>query len=123
MIINQTTAGPTKYKLEQADNYKYGRQQLKQRIVELIKRRIVNLIKQLKRMGFKEEILINIYRSITLSQYLYTTSRISKYSSKKRNGKQQHRFFNIIGITSARVLEVYKIEPIATFLDHQCVIT
>ncbi len=35
--------------------------------------------------------------------------------------KQQHRFFNIIGITSARGLEVYKIEPIATFLDHQCV--
>jgi hypothetical protein len=35
--------------------------------------------------------------------------------------KQQHRFFNTIGITSARALEVYKIEPIATFLDHQCV--
>ncbi len=35
--------------------------------------------------------------------------------------KQQHRFFNIIGITSAKALEVYKIKPIATFLDHQCV--
>jgi hypothetical protein len=35
--------------------------------------------------------------------------------------KQKHRFFNIIGITSARALEVYKIEPIAIFLDHQCV--
>jgi hypothetical protein len=35
--------------------------------------------------------------------------------------KQQHRFFNIIGITSAKALEMYKIEPIATFLDHQCV--
>jgi hypothetical protein len=35
--------------------------------------------------------------------------------------KQQHRFFNIIGITSAKALEVYKIEPIATFLDHHCV--
>jgi hypothetical protein len=49
------------------------------------------------------------------------TSRISKYSAKKEMEKQQHRFCNIIGITSARALEMYKIEPIATFLDHQCV--
>jgi hypothetical protein len=40
-----------------------GRKQLKQRTVTY-------LIKQLKLMGFKEEILMYIYRSITLSQYL-----------------------------------------------------
>jgi hypothetical protein len=55
-----------------------------------------------------------------------TTSRISKYSSKKRNGKtttkiiitttQQHNRDN-----NGKALEVYKIEPIATFLDHRCV--
>jgi hypothetical protein len=39
-----------------------------------------------------------------------TTSRISKYSTKNRNGK-----------TTAKALEMYKIERVATFLDHQCV--
>jgi hypothetical protein len=33
----------------------------------------------------------------------------------------KHRFLKIIGITSERALEVYKIEPIATFLDPHCV--
>jgi hypothetical protein len=74
-------------------------------------------------MGIKEEILMNIYRSITLSQYLYNAPLLGSASTqaKKRNKKKQHRFFNKIGITSARALELYKIESIATFLDHQCV--
>jgi hypothetical protein len=40
---------------------------------------------------------------------------------KKEMEKQQHRFFNIVDITSARALEVFKIEQVATFLDYQCV--
>jgi hypothetical protein len=66
---------------------------------------------------------MNIYCSITLSQYLHNAPLLGSASTqaKKEMEKQQHRFFNIIGITSARALEVYKIEPIATFLDHQCV--
>jgi hypothetical protein len=74
-------------------------------------------------MGFKDEILMNIYRSITLSQYLYNVPLLRSAGSqaKKETEKQRHIFFSIIGITSARVLEVYKIEQIVTFLDHQCV--
>jgi hypothetical protein len=74
-------------------------------------------------MGFKEEILINIYRSITLSQYLYNAPLLESASTRAKNEmeKQQHRFFNMIGITSARALEVFKINPIVIFLDHQCV--
>ncbi len=66
---------------------------------------------------------MNIYSSITLSQYLYNAPLLGSASThaKKEMEKQQHRFFNIIGITSARAFEAYKIEPIATFLDHQCV--
>jgi hypothetical protein len=84
---------------------------------------LIYLTKQLKRMGFKEEILLNIYRSITLSQYLYNASVLGSANTqaKKEIEKRQHRFFNIIGITSTKALEMYKIEPIATFLDHQCV--
>ncbi len=82
---------------------------------------IFHQLKQLKHMGFKEEILMNIYRSITLSQYLYNAPLLGSASTqaKKEMEKQQHRFFNITGITSARALEMYKIEPIATFLGHQ----
>jgi hypothetical protein len=74
-------------------------------------------------LGFKEEILINIYRSIKLSQHLYNAPLLGSASTqaKKEMEKQQHRFFNIIGITSARALDIYKIEPITTFLDHQYV--
>ncbi len=59
---------------------------------------------------------MNIYRIITLCQYLYNAPLLGSASTqeKKEMERQQHRFFNIIGITSARALEVYKIEPIAT---------
>jgi hypothetical protein len=62
-------------------------------------------------MEFKEEILMNIYRIITLSQYLYNAPLLGSASTqaKKETEKQQHRFYNIIGITSAE-LEVYKID-------------
>jgi hypothetical protein len=71
-------------------------------------------------MGFKEEILMNIYRSITLSQHLYNAPLLGSASTQAKKEKQ-HRFFNIIDIRSTRALEVYIIELIATFLDHQCV--
>jgi hypothetical protein len=66
---------------------------------------------------------MNIYRSITLSEYLYNAPflRSASTQAKKEMEKQQPRFFKIIGITSSRALEMYKIEPISTFLDHQCV--
>jgi hypothetical protein len=59
-------------------------------------------------MGFKEEILMNIYRNITLSQYLYNASLLGSASTqaKKEMEKQQHSFFNITGITSTKALEM-----------------
>jgi hypothetical protein len=70
-------------------------------------------------MGFKEE----IFTIVHLNQYLYNSHILGSVCTQAKKGivKQQHRFFNIIGITSIRALEVYKIEPITTFLDHQCV--
>jgi hypothetical protein len=132
MIINQT-AGPTDItinnnNLKQVEKYKYLGSILNDKLDydkqwEKTANCHIYLIKQLKRMGFKEEILMNIYRSITFSQYLYNASILGSASTqaKKEIEKQQHGFFNIIGIRSATALETYKIEPIATFLDHQCV--
>jgi hypothetical protein len=66
----------------------------------------IYLIKTLKSMGFLEEILVNIYQSITLSQYLYAAPLLISASktAKVEMAKQQTRFFNIIGITAERAL-------------------
>ncbi len=121
MIINQTTAGPKNLKinnnnLEQVENYKYLELILNEKLDydEQLEKTAkttnchIYHIKQLKRMGFKEEILMNIYCSITLSQYLHNAPLLGSASTqaKKEMKKQQHRFFNIKGITSARALEV-----------------
>ncbi len=113
MVINQTTAGPTNItinnnNLEQVENYKYLGSILNDKLDydEQWEKKAkttnchIYLIKQLKRMGFKEE--MNIYRSITLSQYLYNALLLGSASTqaKKEMDKQQHRFFNVIGITS-----------------------
>jgi hypothetical protein len=58
-------------------------------------------------MGFKEEILMNIYRSMTLSQYQYNAPLLGSASTqaKKEMEKKQQRFFNIkyISILNTRL--------------------
>jgi hypothetical protein len=53
----------------------------------------IYLIKTLKSMGFKEEILVNIYQSIKLSQYLYAAPLLISASktAKVEMAKQQTR--------------------------------
>ena len=74
----------------------------------------IYLIKQLKRMGFKQDLLINIYRSVTLSQYLYSAPMLTSASNKakKEMDKQQQR--------STRAWRDYKIPHISDFIDQQC---
>ncbi len=83
----------------------------------------IYLIKTLKSMGFKEEILVNIYQTITLSQYLYAAPLLISASktAKEEMTKQQIRFFNIIGITAERALSQYNIPTIESYIDQQCV--
>jgi hypothetical protein len=83
----------------------------------------IYLIKTLKSMGFKEEILVNIYQSITLSQYLYAAPLLisARKTAKVEMAKQQTRFFNIIGITAERALSQYNIPTIESYIDQQCV--
>jgi hypothetical protein len=73
-------------------------------------------------MGFKEEILVNIYQGITLSQYLYAAPLLISASktAKEEMTKQQIRFFNIIGITAERTLSQYNIPTIESYTDQQC---
>ena len=73
-------------------------------------------------MGFKEETLVNVYQTITLSQYLYNVPLLSSTSemSKAVMVKQQNRFFDIIGITPEKALLEYNIIPIEAYIDQQC---
>jgi hypothetical protein len=75
-------------------------------------------------MGFKEEILVNIYQSIiTLSQYLYAAPILisASRSAKEELLRQQLRFFKIIGITAERALSQYNIPTIESYIEQQCV--
>ena len=73
-------------------------------------------------MGFKEEILVNVYQSITLSQYLYNAPLLCSTNemSKAEMVKLQNRFFDIIGITPEKALFEYNIIPIEAYIDQQC---
>ena len=59
------------------------------------KNKLSHLMKTIKSMGFKEEILVNIYQSITLSQNFYAATILisASRSAKEEMLKQQFRFF------------------------------
>ena len=72
-------------------------------------------------MGLKEKILVNVYRSMTLSQFLYAPILVSASNTGKEEMiKQQIRFFNIIGITTERALSQYNIPTLASSIEKQC---
>jgi hypothetical protein len=113
-------------KLEREDNYKYLgviiNNELNHNIhwdkVFKTTNSQMFLLKQLKQLKFEEEILINVYRSITLSHYTYSAPLLISTSknAKTEIAKQQHRFLKIIGITTTEAYEKYNIPPIDTYM-------
>ena len=71
----------------------------------------IYLMKQLKQLKFKEEILINVYRSLTLSLFTYSATFFISTSTtaKKEMAKQQHRFLKVMGLTTQQAYEKYNI--------------
>ena len=82
----------------------------------------IYLMKQLKQLKFKQEILINVYRSLTLSHYTYSTPLLISTSANAKNEmtKQQHRFLKIIGITPQKAYDKQNILPIDMFIAKSC---
>jgi hypothetical protein len=101
MVINQTTAVPKNITINndnnQVENYLYLGSLLNDKVDYKTTNCHIYLIKQLKRMGYKKEILMNIYRIIKLSQYLYNAPLLGSASTqaKKEMEKQQHNSHNI----------------------------
>ena len=78
-------------------------------------------MKQLKNLKFKQEILINVYRSLTLSHYTYSAPLLILTSANAKNEmtKQQHRFLKIIGITPQQAYNKHNILPIEIFIEKR----
>jgi hypothetical protein len=63
-------------------------------------------LKKLRRMGFTEDKLVCIYKSSTLSQYIYGAPLLASASTraKKEMQAQQRRFLHVIGISTEKAL-------------------
>ena len=83
----------------------------------------IHLIKQRKHIGFQEEVLINVYRSITHSQYMYSAPLLTSTSktAQQEMERQQQSFLKIIGISQERAQKEYSIEPINMYIEKQYV--
>jgi len=77
------------------------------------------LIKTLKNLFFKQEILITIYKSLVLSHIISNVITLSSSSQKVINEMTalQNRYLKIIGINNSQDLEKYKIETIENLME------
>ena len=80
------------------------------------------LIKTMKRFGFREEILINIYRSLVLGQIISSAVVLCSVSNKTLQEMEmtQSKFLKIIGISSDVAQNKYKIAKIPDLIDNHC---
>jgi hypothetical protein len=83
---------------------------------------VPHLIKQLKRVGFREEILITVYRSLALSHINYSAPILTSVNKETTAQLEtyQNRILRIIGITLEQANEKYKLPSIATSIDTTC---
>ncbi|MFK0731133.1 MAG: hypothetical protein ACIWVG_08200 [Gloeotrichia echinulata HAB0833] len=80
------------------------------------------LLKQLKRDGFPEQKLINIYKSLVLSHFNYSSIALASApaETKKEMASVQSRALKIMGISKQDAKSKYNIAPIDEHLDTMC---
>jgi hypothetical protein len=81
------------------------------------------LIKQLKFDGFKEEILVTIYRSCALSHIIYSSPALISTSTttKDEMERYQRRALKIIGISEETAFEKYGIGTVEQLIEQSSV--
>ena len=114
--------------LEQVDSYKYLGVELNKdldwnqqwRRVQSLTSSVPFLVKQLKRLGFEERILINVYRSLVLSHFNYSSPILASTSAADKHEMQsfQKRILRIIGIKQDIAKEKYNIDHIEQHIEH-----
>jgi hypothetical protein len=72
------------------------------------------LIKQLRRTGFKRKILINVYRSLVLSHFNYSSPLLASATGSDKHEMQvfQNRILRIIGTTQQKAKQQYNLQEI-----------
>jgi hypothetical protein len=70
----------------------------------------IYLLKKLRRMGYTETKLVCVYKSLTLSQYIYGAPLLSISINKSKKGN-----------TSTTTPRVYNIKHMEDFMNEQCV--
>ena len=83
------------------------------------------LLKQLKLNGFREEILVSVYRSHLLSHIGYSSPALISAPSTVQTELQraQTRALKIIGISDHAALEMYGLGTVRQFIERTCVNT
>ena len=119
-----------KEKLEVVHAYKYLGIMLNDKLdwdsqwqrVQKLTRSIPYLIKQLKRSGFQEPILISVYRSLALSHITYSAAILTSASANIKNEMEHFhkRTLKIINITPANAKLKYNLVSIAELIDNSC---
>jgi hypothetical protein len=85
-------------------------------------RSVPYLLKRLKYLGFKQEILINVFRSHVLSHYIYSAPLLisAREPVRREMSSQIKRMLRIINITPEKAEKDYNIKDISKFIDETC---
>jgi hypothetical protein len=80
----------------------------------------IHLIKELKQLGFREEILITVYRAYVVSHFIYSAPMLSTASrlAKLEMTSFQNKMLRIINIQPDAALIKYNLLPITDQLDN-----
>ena len=81
------------------------------------------MLNQLKKAGFRESILTNVYRSHALSHFIYSAPVLTSVSDKAKNEiKSFHaNVLRILKLTPDELLKKYNINSIENLIDKTCV--
>ena len=81
------------------------------------------LLKQLRRSGFERKILVNVYRSLVLSHFNYSSPLLASTSRSDKHEMQtfQRRLLRIIGISPTEALNDHNIPDIETLIENVAV--
>jgi len=80
------------------------------------------LLRQLRQLGFREPILINVYRSYVLSHFAYSAPVLASTNNRTMHEMEifQRRCFRTIGISQASAELKYGVTSVEHHLKKQC---
>jgi len=134
VLPKNTQAAPTvnlhEQILEEVNYYKYLGIHLTNNLnwdsqwdrVQKITQSFPYMLNQLKKAGFRESILVNVYRSYAISHFIYSAPVLTSVSEKAKNEiKSFHaNVLRILKITPDELFKKYEISSIENIIDKTC---